>query len=189
MNNYFSVRFFCENSSNQTQITFHYNEEKNCYYNAIIKNDDESVFYAINVKSGFWNSFNFGKPFRYNINLLKFDGDVIKFIFNDNFDVKDHNFNITLKSDDEKQIKIWKYYLWLLQLKLNVKFNVIVNEEFDKNDTDDFVEISIPVYINLLKKSDKPIIDDYSSLTIISSILDIIEDKDKLELFNHPWLK
>ena len=185
MNDFFSVRFFNDNESiNWFQITFFFQDEPDCYYDVIVSDDIESVYYASLIKSGFWHSYNFGKAFRYNVRLLKFDGDNITTICEDNFDINDHTINVILKSDDEKEIKIWKYYLWLLQIKMNFKMNIFINE-YISNDTDTFVEISEKSYINYLKKSEKPLTDDYSSLTIISSLLDIANDKT--EILNHPW--
>ena len=167
-----------------TILTFFFQEEPDSYYNMIVSDEKESVYYASNIKSGFWHSYNFGKVFKYNVKILKFDGDSITTICEDIFNIKDHNMNVILKSDDEQEIKIWKYYLWLLQIKLNSKINIIINEDIS-NETDTFVEISKESYINYLKKSEKSLTDDYSSLTIISSLLDIADDKT--EILNHPW--
>lgn len=185
MNDFFSIRFFNENSINWFQITFFFQEEVDCYYNMIVSDESESVYYASNIKSGFWYSYNFGKAFKYNVKLLKFDGDNITAICEDNFNIKDHNINVILKSDNEQEIKIWKYYFWLLQIKLNYKINIFINEDCSSNDIDTFVEISKESYINYLKKSETPLTDDYSSLTIISNLLDIADDKTKI--LNHPW--
>ena len=186
MNDFFSVRFFNDSESvNWFQITFFFQEEIDCYYNMIVSDENESIYYASNIKSGFWYSYNFGKVFKYNVKILKFDGDNIKTVCEDNFNIKDHNINVMLRSDDEREIKIWKYYLWIIQIKLNKKINIFINEDYVLNDTDTFLEISNKSYINYLKKNETPLTDDYSSLTIISSLFDIADNKT--EILNHPW--
>ena len=70
----------------------------------------------------------------------------------------------------------WKEYLLTIESKLNTKFNIIINDGFLKFDnTHDYVEISRASYDNYLKRSATPLTDDYSSLTIVKSLFDIID--------------
>ena len=187
MNDIFYVRFlYDEHSVNWFQIIF-IGGETNNYYNAITSGNNDELYYAVKIQTNTWWNYDFNKIFNYNIKILQFNGEDISVVSEKNFDVKNHIFNISLKSIDEKEIKIWKYYLWLLQLKMNTKFNIIVNDDFENQNYGDFVEISRKSYDNYLKKCHEPLTDDYSSLTIIRKIFNIIEDDS--EIINHSWLK
>lgn len=186
MNNFF-IRFLSdENSVNWFQVNLLFNDEVNCYYNLIVSDDKDIIHNAQGVAgNGNWYNYDFNKIFKYKIKLLKFDGENISLMDQDFFDIKNHNLNIILKSDNEKDIKIWKYYLWLIQIKFNFKFNIIENYTPEQS-FGDYVEISRLAYDNYLIKSEKPLTDDYSSLTIITTLFDIIDDNS--DIINHPWL-
>lgn len=186
MDDIFYVRFlYDEKSINWLQIIFVGGTIDNSY-NAIISGNNDELYYATKIVPNTWWNYSFNKIFKYNVKVLEFDGDDISVMCEKNFDIKNHNFNISLKSEDEKEIKIWKYYLWLLQLKLDTKFNIIVNCDFEDQNYGDFVEISRKSYDNYLKKCHEPLTDDYSSLTIIRKIFNIVEDDS--DIINHPWL-
>lgn len=184
MNNYFSVRFLTNDSINWFQVSFDFQELPNCTYSMIMYDNKNYIWYPQNIKSGMWYNYDFNKVFNYTVKLLQFDGDEIKVIDEKNFNIKNHDFNILLKSEDKKELQYWKYYLILIQLKLNVKFNI--KNELLNQDFGDYIEISRKAYDNYLKKCETPITDDYSSLTIIRSLFDIVDDSD---IINHPWLK
>jgi hypothetical protein len=187
MDDIFFVRFLYDDKSvNWFQIIF-VGGASDCYYNAVTSGNNDELYYAVKIYPKTWWNYDFNKIFNYNVKILQFDGDEISVMCEKNFDIKKHNFNITLKSEDEKQIRIWKYYLWLIQLKLGVQFNIIVNEDFENQDYGDYVEISRKSYDNYLRKCRHPLTDDYSSLTIIRKVFNIIEDDS--EIVNHPWLK
>lgn len=173
-----------ERSINWFQINFHFQELPNCYYNVIV-DDDDYIYYSKNINSNNYYNYDYCKAFKYNIKLIQFDGEIIKLIHEEKFDFKKHNFNIILKSNDYKEIQIWKYYLLLVQLKLDVKINIILNDV--SQDDGDYVEISKTAYNHYLNISDKPLTDDYSSITIISTLFNVIDDNS--EIINHPWLR
>jgi len=185
-NKYYSVRFLSdENSVNWFQLTF-YGGLENHYYSIIISDNKDDIYHCVSVENQNWYNYDPNKIFQYNIKLLQFDGETIQLVDETNFNIKNHNFNIILKSESEKEIKIWKFYLWLLQLKMNVKFNIVVNEDLEQNDGDYF-EISKNAYDNYLKKTDTPLTDDYSSITIITSMFNVLDDNS--DILNHTWLK
>ena len=187
-NNFYYARFVSYDSMNYLQLSFDFNAQENEYYNIVISNENDDIFYSSNIENLHWYNFDFFKVFKYNLKFLKFDGDEIKFIHQEIFDPNNHNFNIMLKTDNDKEMKIWKYYLWLLQIKYGYKFNIIENENFENmDDYNDYVEISMEAYKIFLRKQKNAIVNDYSSLTIISKLFDIIEDNS--DIINHPWLK
>jgi len=65
-----------------------------------------------------------------------------------------------------------------------VKFNIIENKKIDQI-FEDYVEISRMAYDTYLKSS-KKITEDYSSLKIITTLFDVLDDN--CEIINHPWL-
>ena len=185
----FKVRFINdENSINWFQTTIYYDnfDNENSYFDIVVQDDTDTIYYAMLVHNNNWYNFQFDKIFNYKIKCLIFDGDTIKVLDEIKFDIKKHNFNIVLKSDNKEEIKIWKYYLWLVQIKLDVKFNIKVNEYFQFDNVNDFVEISRKSYEMYLKRSEKPLNNDFSSLTIITSLFDILDDNS--DILNHPWL-
>lgn len=184
---FFSLNFRTDNSANLFYVTTHFQECENCYYNIIMSDDKDTIYYPANIKNGFWYRFDFDKVFRYNVKMLQFDGDNVKKIDEKYFSLKEHNFNIFLKSDDEKEIKFWKDYLLIMQLKFNTKFNIIHKYVSLENQIGDYVEISRDAYDIFLKKSYNSLTDDYSSLTIIRSLFNVVEDDS--EIINHPWLR
>jgi len=184
------TRFICDNDSkNWFQITIPENYlDDRCYYNAIISDENDTFYYDEIITNNKWFNFDvFGKVFKYNIKILKFDGDNITTFENYNFNIKNHNFNISLRSEDKNEIRIWKYYLWLIQIKYHIKFNIIENDILYDDSLSDFIEISKKSYSNYLKTCEKPITNDYSSLTIISTLFDILTDN--YDIVNHPWIK
>lgn len=180
------IRFLSdENSTNWFQVNLLFENEEVCYYNLVINDDKDEYHFSQNVRGGEWYNFDVNKFFKYKVELLKFDGKKINVIEREIFHINKHNFNIILRSDDPLDIKIWKFYLWLLQIKYNYRFNIIENEYPDQT-YEDFVEISRYSYDKYLKKSEEPLTDDYSSITIISKLFGIVDDDS--EIRNHPWL-
>jgi hypothetical protein len=107
--------------------------------------------------------------FKYKITLISQINGVLEILEKKVFDIKDHNFTLNLKSENENEIKIWKDYIKLVESILNTKINYLINSE-----RTNVIEISRYYYDCLLKQSENPITEDYSSLTIIKSIFDIL---------------
>jgi len=168
----FSIKFKTENSINLFVVDFDFKEESNCYYNMIMSDNKNYIYYPGNVKGNFSYQYEFDKVFKYNVKLLQFDGEIIKLIDEKNFNIKNHNFTIILKSEIMKDLEIWNDYLMMVEARLGVKFNI--TNGYSQKNTKDAVEISRASYDNFLKKSIKPLTNDYSSLTIIKSLFDIL---------------
>ena len=185
-NNFFNIRFISdENSINWFQITMDY-RDNNCEYCISITDYKNSMCYTQPVENKKWYNYDFGNIFRYDVKLLKFGYDKIRIVNNAKFDIKNHNFNIILKSDDEKEIKIWKYYLWLIQLKLDVKFNIIESKNYIDENYIDVIEISKNAYDYHLKRFNNST-NDYSSVKIITTLFDVLDDDKISEILKHPW--
>jgi hypothetical protein len=181
-NEFFSIRFICDtNSVNWLQITTNYNESSDYYIS--VSDDKNLMCHTIPVKNNMWYNYDFGYVFKYSIKLLKFGSDKVKIIKNEDFDIRNHNFNIILKSDDSNEIKTWKYYLWLIQLKFDVRFNIIENENIELEG--ETIEISRAAYQYHLNKF--YIQNDYSSSTIIKTLFDVMHENEVKEILNHPW--
>jgi len=186
MNDFFNTNFFYCNGENSVKIGLNdFDSDK--HYHLIMTDDEDDMYYAIVVEPGFWYNFNVN-VYKWNFKLLEFDGDEISILVEDKIDIE--KFNISLISDDEEEIKIWKYYLWLVQVKLGYKFDIIVNQEFLDNEFEegDYVEISRECYNNYIKKTTTPLRNDYSSLTIITTIFSVLNNEEKDEILNHDWL-
>lgn len=185
-NIFYIIRYLSdENSANWLQISFYCDKPHN--YIVVVSDEEDNIIHTIDMTDELWHNFILN-VFSYNIKLLELSDDSFKIINEQKFDIKNHNFNIILKSENNDEIKIWKYYLWLIQLKLDVKFTIIVNEDFPTQDgcCCDFFEISRKAYDIYLENNSKST-DDYSSINIITTLFDVI--KDKSEILNHPWLK
>lgn len=188
MNNEFlNIRFISDDDSiNWLQITMNYKDCDSCDYCISVTDYKNSLCYTQPVENKMWYNYDFGNIFRYNVKLLKFGYDKTRIVNNAKFDIKNHTFNIILKSDDSKEIKIWKYYLWLIQLKLDVKFNIIESKNYVDENYIDIIEISKSAYDYHLKRFNNPT-NDYSSFTIIKTLFDVIDEDKVLEILKHPW--
>jgi len=153
-------------------------EKENAYYQLIVKDFDNRSYNTLEIENNKW----FERPFyetKYDFTLLEFDGNETKIVDTIQFDIRNHNYLINLKSHDISELMLWKGYLDSVQshysniLLDNIK--VVVNgvEPEYINDID-FVEISYERYIEYLKNSNKPLTDDYSSLTIIKTLFNVI---------------
>jgi len=110
--------------------------------------------------------------FKYKIKLISQNDGVLKIIDEKLFDINQHDFLISLKSDDKKEIKIWQNYLKLVESILGKKINYTINTIPDKvNDT---IEISKYYYDIYIKESEEPLRETPSSLTIIKSLFNIL---------------
>lgn len=123
-----------------------------------------------NIASINYDSIN---AFKYNITLLSQVNGSFEILEKKEFNIKNHNFLLNLKSENENEIRIWKDYIQLIVSILNTKINYIVNSEIYTNKSDT-IEISKYFYDNLLMKSERPITEDYSSLTIIKNLFNIL---------------
>jgi len=186
INDLYNISFLYDNNDvNWFQFILSGDVDPVCYYNVEVNDDINDKHYAFSINHGQWKNLDFN-VFKYYVKLLKFCGGEISIINECVFDIKNHNFNISLISEDVKEIRIWKYYLWLIQLKMDCKFNIVVNERFEEQgDGNDYVCISRKAYDNYLLKSETPLTDDYSSLTIIRSIFKVVDDSD---IIKHPWI-
>jgi hypothetical protein len=172
------------NSINWTQLNIFAKNNKSIIS---ILDTKRYICYNVNFGENDWYNFDFGNIFKYDIKVVSFNGDNSKeIIYHKKFDIRNHKFNIALKSENNNEIKTWKFYLWLIQLKMNVKFNIIENEDFLSQDHGDYVEISKKAYEHFLNRSMNEI-PDYSSLNIIESLFDVLEDNS--DILNHPWIK
>jgi hypothetical protein len=83
---------------------------------------------------------------------------------------------MSLKSDNMQEIKIWKDYLKLVESSLEINFDYIINQDLPEPDKIlDTIEISKDRYDIFLRYSNRPLTNDYSSLTIIKTLFDINE--------------
>lgn len=186
MNDFFNTKFFYCDSDNYVKVGLN-NFDDSKHYHLIMSDDEDDMYYAVVVEPGFWYNFNVN-VYKWNFKLLEFDDNEIHVMVEDKFDFQ--NFNISLISDDEEEIKIWKYYLWLVQMKFDCKFEIIINKEFIDNEFDEgnYVKISRESYNNYIKKTTTPLRNDYSSLTIITTLFNVLNNEEKNEILNHVWL-
>ena len=171
-NNFFTAQFKEENC---LFVLFHFPSKDGCYYHMIISDDKGDIYLTDNVKNGFWYKYGFSKFFKYDIKLLSFDGEKPELIDQKIFDIRNHKFLINLKSSNEQEIKIWTDYLKFIETTLSTQFDYVINGDLPEPDKIlDTIEISRFQYDAYIKSSDKPLTDDYSSLTIIKTLFDIL---------------
>ena len=164
---------FKENNSLVVEINSP--ELKSDFYHVIINDDKDRVYLTSMVENYHWYKYWFSNFFKYNIKLLSFDGEIVKIVDEKTFDIKNHQFLINLKSNNDQEIDIWKNYLKLVETTLNVKFDYIINSDLPPlENIIDTIEISRSMYDSSLSSSEKPLTDDYSSLTIIKTLFDVL---------------
>lgn len=113
------------------------------------------------------------KFFKYKINIISQIDDVLSNITEINFDPKYHKFFLRLKSNDQNEIEIWKNYIKLLESISNIKIEYSINSNTNILDNFDTIEISKESYEKYIRQSNRPVTDDYSSLTIIKTLFNI----------------
>jgi hypothetical protein len=183
--NYLDIKF----KGNSLQITVNFTPKINQDLVLIIddeNNNHHSIYGILNQKTLEYNSWGVANLiliqnniasinyisnniFQYKITLISQFNGVLEILEKKVFDIKDHDFLLNLKSENENEIKIWKDYIKLVESILNTKINYIVN-----NENINAIEISRFFYDCILKQSENPITEDYSSLTIIKSLFDIL---------------
>jgi len=141
----------------------------------IISDNNDEVYMSTEVKNGHWYKYWFSFFFKYNIKLLSFDGENVEIIDEKNFDIKNHKFLINLRTESNQELNIWRDYLSLVESTLSTKFDIIVNADLPpEQDLTDTIEISRLMYDLYLGSSEKPLTNDYSSLTIIKTLFNIL---------------
>jgi len=172
-NNFFTVQFKDDNS---IVVSFNFPDPKpNCYYHIIIEDDKGDIYVTTDIKNYFWYKYVFNKFFKYHIKLLCFDGETVEMIDEKIFDKRNHKFLMSLKSDNEQEIRIWKDYLKLIESSLEINFDYLINGDLPEPDKIlDTVEISKTKYEIFLRGSNRPLTNDFSSLTIIKTLFDIL---------------
>lgn len=184
MKNNIKVEFDAVNNMNSMRLIFQFQETQNCFYNAIIFDNNDNIYRNVDVSSGHWFDLYFDNFFKYKIKLLSFDGNIVKIMYEKSFDINDHNFLISLQSTNKDDIDIWKNYLLLVESALNVKFKIIINGKIPINNKMDVVEISRYKYDLYLKHSNMPLTEDYSSLTIIKKLFYILDDESDIKIID-----
>lgn len=151
MNKDFSVRFVSDDSSmNWLQVNINFEKYKD--YVLSIFDEFDNIYHANSIEH-LWYNYTFGRVFKYDLKISLYGEDNVK-TERMKFNINDHKFNIILISDNDQDIRIWKYYLWLIQIKYDVKFNIIENKKIDQI-FEDYVEISRMAYDTYLKSSKK----------------------------------
>lgn len=177
-NNFFTVGF----KSNLLFLNFdkipvHYND----MFHVIIKDVETDMYISRNVNKNHW--YCLGKEdrysqifFKYDIKLLNFDGINLKIIDTHIYDINNHQFYLSLFPRNESEFKIWMSYIEILEKTLNKKIDYKINEEYKwtLHDNLDSIIISHEMYDTYIKGTPNPFLYDYSSLSIIKTLFNIM---------------
>jgi len=179
-NRFFYVHFVADSSINYLQLDFNFEEKPNFYYHVIVT-DDKDYYYNMDVNGDFTCKFKCDKFIKYNIKLIAFDANntTIEIIDEKKWVINCHDLTIQLKSMNYEELRIWKEYLkevadeytFVRIIYGGIRFNVLENNTMF---FDDSIEISRDVYNDYLINSHTPLTDDYSPLTIIKTLFDIL---------------
>ena len=166
-------------NENAIRVEFNFNLSLNTYYQFIINDDRDEIYSTPLTTNGYCHKEIFFKFFKYKIKLLSFDINGIKIIDEINFDVKNHNFTLSLKSESKDEIEIWKNYISLVESTLNIKINHVINSD-SANKLMDIIEISRDKY-ELSLDTYGYVTDDYSSLAIIKNLFNILNCQEDID--------
>ena len=172
-NNSLIININYELKDDQNLIVIINNKENDIYaLYGLYKNKLSSDFYSIveyvfNENCDFYIVYDSKKVFKYNIDIYLQDKENIIHLENKIFNIEDHNFYFDLKSDNNKEIKIWKNYIELLKSTLNLKTTS------KKDEFCDICNISKDDYLLYLKETEKPLNNSNSSIDIIKKIFDV----------------
>jgi len=177
-NNSFCISVDC-NLKEYENLIFSISDNKNEFYiacavyNIKLTKDSYSVANFVKCENGkaIINCYP-GKFFKYKIKIISQIDDKLEIIKEEEFNINKHQFYLFLNSDNDQEIEIWKNYIKLVESILSIKINYIINDIF--NTSDDIIEISKNRYDNYIKESETPLRNDYSSLTIIKTLFDIL---------------